>query len=34
MQGISLLLVAIFVVVNVSVDIVNGVLDPRLRADG
>ena len=32
-QGISLLLVAIFVVVNVSVDIVNGVLDPRLRAD-
>lgn len=33
-QGISLLLVAIFVVVNVSVDIVNGVLDPRLRADG
>jgi peptide/nickel transport system permease protein len=31
-QGISLLLVAIFVVVNVSVDILNAALDPRLRS--
>jgi peptide/nickel transport system permease protein len=31
-QGISLLLVAIFVVVNMAVDVVNAALDPRLRA--
>jgi peptide/nickel transport system permease protein len=30
-QGISLLLVTIFVVVNVAVDLVNAALDPRLR---
>jgi peptide/nickel transport system permease protein len=30
-QGISLLLVSIFVVVNVGVDVVNAALDPRLR---
>jgi peptide/nickel transport system permease protein len=31
-QGISLLLVTIFVVVNVAVDLVNAALDPRLRS--
>jgi peptide/nickel transport system permease protein len=33
-QGISLLLVAIFVVVNVGVDVGNAMLDPRLRGAG
>jgi peptide/nickel transport system permease protein len=33
-QAISLLLVAVFVVVNALVDLLNGALDPRLRATG
>ena len=33
-QGITLLLVTIFVVVNVSVDLLNAALDPRLRPGG
>jgi peptide/nickel transport system permease protein len=33
-QALSLLMVAIFVVVNTGVDIINGLLDPRIRAQG
>ncbi len=33
-QALSLLMVAIFVVVNTGVDIINGLLDPRIRDQG
>lgn len=32
-QALSLLMVAVFVVVNTGVDVINGLLDPRIRAE-